>query len=314
MRMAVIGAGPIGAILGGYLAKGGHEIAFVDILKEHLEAIKNNGLVISGADDVKSKISATYNSSKELKDFNPQIVFVCVKAPVVKFIAEDLKYITKELPDMFLVSFQNGLDTEEDLINIAGKDKTLRVVINYAGNLVKPGEVKMAFFNKPNYIGGFNSNGEDKAKELAKVMTDARLDTDTVDDIKKYEWEKVILNAALSPLCAITGMTMKQAMDFPNTYKLVEEVLKEGIDVAKSLGYDYGDEFFGHCLEYLKKTGHHKTSMHVDLDDKRATEIDYINNKIVEYGRKNNINTPYNETIVTAVKAIEARLLNKLAN
>ncbi|MBI4835136.1 MAG: 2-dehydropantoate 2-reductase [Planctomycetes bacterium] len=311
MKMAVIGAGPIGSILGGYLAKGGHEIAFVDILKDHLDAVKAKGLVISGVTEIKAKIAGTYLKAGELKSFKPEIIFICLKAPVVKIIASELRTLNSELQTITWVSFQNGLEVEKDLADIAGGDKVIRVVINYAGNLIAPGEVKMSFFNKPNYIGSFNSRGEGKAKEIAGLMTKANLDTEFVSDIKKYEWEKVILNAALSPLCAITGMTMKQAMDFPGTYRLVEEVLKEGIVVAKALSYDYGEKFFEHCIGYLKNAGHHKTSMHIDIEAKRATEIDFINKKIVDYGQVKGIKTPYNETITNIIKGMEVRNLGK---
>lgn len=311
MKIAIIGAGPIGSILGGYLAKGGHEIAFVDILKAHLDAVKSKGLNISGATDIKAKIAETYLKASELKSFKPEIIFVCVKAPVVKVIAPELQTLNSELQTVTWVSFQNGLEVEKDLADVVGGDKTIRVVINYAGNLIAPGQVKMSFFNKPNYIGSFNSKGAAKAKEIAGLMTKASLDTDFVSDIKKYEWEKVILNAALSPLCAITGMTMKQAMDFPETYRLVEEVLKEGIAVAKAIRYDYGDKFFEHCIGYLKNAGHHKTSMHIDIEAKRATEIDFINKKIVDYGQVKSVKTPYNETITNIIKGMEIRNLGK---
>jgi 2-dehydropantoate 2-reductase len=311
MKIAVIGAGPIGSILGGYLAKGGHEIAFVDILKDHLDAVKTKGLSVSGTADIKTIITETYLKASGVKPFNPEIIFVCLKAPVVKMISPELKALSSELQSVTWVSFQNGLEVEKDLADIAGGDKTLRVVINYAGNLIAPGEVKMSFFNKPNYIGSFNSNGVARAKQVAGLMTKANLDTEFVSDIKKYEWEKVILNAALSPLCAITGLTMKQAMDFPGTYRLVEEVLKEGIAVAKAIGYDYGDKFFEHCIGYLKNAGHHKTSMHIDIEAKRATEIDFINKKIADYGQVKGIKTPYNETITNIIKGMEIRNLGK---
>jgi 2-dehydropantoate 2-reductase len=336
MRCGIIGAGPIGSILGAYLAQGKQEVVFVDILKDHLEVIREQGLTISGLTEIKTRVKATYQIISELKTFNPEVIFICVKTSVTKLLIPDLQNLNESLKAEFhnnltFVSFQNGLDAEESLSRTFGQDNTLRVVINYAGNFIANGQIKMSFFNKPNYIGalspvrsrtpkasalppkagvtsnGVSPKGESKAKEIARVLTASGLDTEFTTDIKKYVWEKVILNAALSPLCAITTMTMKQAMDFPETYHLVEEILKEGIAVAKSIGYDYGSDFFPHCIKYLKNAGHHKTSMHVDLEAKRPTEIDFLNKKIVEYGRAQGISTPYNDTITCIIKAMERK-------
>ena len=215
-----------------------------------------------------------------------------------------------------VISFQNGIDTEELVSQYVGAARTLRVVINYAGNLIANGQVKMSFFNKPNYIGAiFPATGK-IAQEIAGMMTQAGLDTEFTPEIKKYAWEKTILNAALSPVTALTGQTMKQAMDFPETRRLVVSLLEEGVAVAKAIpdgtgtgGYDYGADFMNHCLNYLDKAGHHKTSMHIDVEAGRKTEIDFLNKKIVEYGQKMGLPTPYHETIVRLIKGIENRFI-----
>lgn len=333
MRIGIIGAGPIGSILGAYLAQGKQEVALVDILKDHLEVIRKQGLTISGLTEIKTRVKATYQTISELKAFNPEVIFICVKTPVTKTLIPELqnlqsrllggspmRRLSSQIPNASLrssaslrstsitfISFQNGLDAEEILNRTFGQDNTLRVVINYAGNFIANGQIKMSFFNKPNYIGALSPTGVPKAQEIARIMTASGLDTEFTTDIKKYVWEKVILNAALSPLSAITTMTMKQAMDFPETYHLVEEILKEGIAVAKSIGYDYGSDFFPHCIKYLKNAGHHKTSMHIDIEAKRPTEIDFLNKKIVEYGKAQGISTPYNDAITCIIKALETK-------
>lgn len=312
MRCGIIGAGPIGAILGAHLAKGGQEVVLVDILKDHLAVIEKDGLSISGVAEIKIKVKGTYQKISGLKSFNPDVVFICVKTPVTKLLIPDLKDLQDQISNLTFISYQNGLDAEQDLVKEFGKDNTLRMVINYAGNLIANGQVKIAFFNKPNYIGAFSQSGEVRAKEIARVMTASALDTEFTSDIKKYVWEKVILNAALSPLCAIAGMTMKQSMDFGETCHIVEEILKEGIAVAKSIGYDYGPEFLPHCIKYLKNAGHHKTSMHMDIEAKRSTEIGFLNQKIVQYGKQQGISTPYNDTITCIIKGMEERNRNPI--
>ena len=146
---------------------------------------------------------------------------------------------------------------------------------------------------------------EKKAKELAEIITASDLETAFTPEIKKYEWEKIILNAALSPVCALTRRTMKQMMEFEDTRNLAEAVLREGIEVAAANGIHFKPDFLKFCMGYLDKAGHHRTSMHVDIEKKNPTEIGYINDKIVKYGKAKGIPTPVNSTIVRLIRGSE---------
>ena len=214
-----------------------------------------------------------------------------------------LKTVAK--PDMTFISLQNGLDNEDLIADAFGKDNTLRIVVNYAGNLIDNGKVRMSFFNAPNHIGMIDPKAEKKARALADVITAADLETAFTPDIKKYEWEKIILNAALSPVCALTRRTMKQMMEFEDTRALAEKVLREGIEVAAANGINFKPDFLKFCMGYLDKAGHHRTSMHVDIEKRNPTEIGFINDKIVKYGKVKGISTPVNSTIVSLIRGSE---------
>ncbi|MFQ6001505.1 MAG: ketopantoate reductase family protein, partial [Anaerolineae bacterium] len=169
------------------------------------------------------------------------------------------------------------------------------------------GEIWMSFFNKPNYIGVLTPKAEPLAREIADMMTEAKLDTEFTSDIKKHEWEKTILNASLSPVCALARKTMKEMMEFEPTRSLVEETLREGIEVAAADGVTFDEGFFDHCVQYLKKAGYHKTSMHVDIEQHSPTEIDWLNGKIVERGLKHGLETPYNTTLTALIRGLERK-------
>jgi len=214
-----------------------------------------------------------------------------------------LKTVSK--PGVTYVALQNGLDNEELIADIFGKGNTLRIVVNYAGNLIDNGRVRMSFFNAPNYIGMIDSKAEKKARTLAKVITEADLETEFTHEIKKYEWEKIILNAALSPVCALTRRTMRQMMQLKDTRNLAEGILREGIEVAAANGVHFKPDFLEFCMDYLDKAGHHRTSMHVDIEKQNPTEISFINDKIVKYGKAKGIPTPLNYTIVSLIRGSE---------
>ena len=304
-RFGIIGVGPVGSIMAAHLAKAGNNVILIDILKAHMDEIKDKGLTITGLKEMNvpfSEKNICYGID-ELSDKNIDFLFISVKASILPQILPMLKRVEK--PGMTFVSLQNGLDNEELIADVFGKENTLRIVVNYAGNLIKNGKVRMSFFNAPNYIGMIDPVAEKKAKEIAKIITESDLETAFTPEIKKYEWEKIILNAALSPVCALTRRTMKQMMEFQDTRNLCKAILSEGIEVAAANGIHFKPDFLEFCMGYLDKAGHHKTSMHVDIEKKNPTEISFINDKIVKYGKAKGIPTPINSTIVSLIRGSE---------
>jgi len=304
-KFGIIGVGPVGSIMAAHLAKAGHNVTLVDVLKPHMDEIKKNGLSITGFKEMNASFSEKNlcYGIDELKNKDVDVVFISVKASVLPQILSMLKTVAK--PDMTFISLQNGLDNEDLIADAFGKENTLRIVVNYAGNLIDNGKVRMSFFNSPNHIGMIDPKAEKKARALADVITAADLETAFTPDIKKYEWEKIILNAALSPVCALTRRTMKQMMEFEDTRALAEEVLREGIEVAAANGINFKPDFLKFCIGYLDKAGHHRTSMHVDIEKRNPTEIGFINDKIVKYGKVKGISTPVNSTIVSLIRGSE---------
>lgn len=304
-RMAIVGTGPIGGIMAAHLKRAGHDVILVDILKDHMDEIKANGLKIEGMEEmtVRFNESDVCASISELKGKDIDAVFISVKASVLPFILPQLEDVVHR--DTMMISLQNGMDTEKTIAEHFGAENTVRIVVNYAGNLAGNGRVRISFFNPPNHVGTMTPGAEGKGRELAELITASGLETKFTDEIQKYVWEKVILNSALSPTCALTKKTMKQMMEFPPTRHIVEMILREGIGVAAANGIVYGDDFLNLCMGYLDKAGHHKTSMHVDIERGSPTEITFLNEKIVEYGKLKEIPTPYNSTIVSLIKGLE---------
>ncbi len=305
-RLAIIGAGPIGGIMGAYLAHAGHYVVLCDILKDHLDAIKERGLTITGVWEQTVECERLAYSIAELSNFpDVDTIVICTKASIMSRLIPEIEKVAR--PGMRFICNQNGLDNEDFLAETFGQDNVLRIVANYAGGVVDNGEIWMSFFNPPNYIGAITAAGEPVARQIAEMMTAAGLETHFTADIKKYEWEKVVLNAALNPVCALTRKPMRDMMDFELTESLVEELLREGVEVAEAAGVTFDEGFFEHGLQYLKKAGYHKPSMLQDVERGAPVEIDWINRKIVEYGRAHDVKTPYNFTITALVKGLEMK-------
>ncbi|MFX0014784.1 MAG: ketopantoate reductase family protein [Promethearchaeota archaeon] len=306
-KVAIIGAGPSGGILGSFLAKKNIDVTLVDIWKAHMEAIKNYGLQVIGAATLTTQFDSAHLklSIPELKDIDVNLVIISVKTPYLERVVQDLTEVISD--DTNVVSHQNGFGTEFVLAKAFGEERAFRNVINYAGNVLRPGIIDMTFFNPPNYVGSYSPKSQDEARKIAELISSPDFATKFVEDIQPEVWKKVILNAALAPVCAITGQTMREAMEFTDTNKIASEIIKEGIAVTKALGISFGSDFHDICMGYLSRGGHHKPSMLIDIENRSPTEIAFINGKIVELGKEYDIPVPYNEATVTYVRGLESK-------
>ena len=309
--IGIMGMGPVGSILAAHLARVGEDIVAEDIVEKLLLGIKKKGLNVSGITELTAKIDKTANSITELSEFDPRIIFIATKACILKHILPQLKQIYT--PKMKIVSYQNGLDNERLIAESLGIDTTYRVVINYAGNTISHGNVRMNWFQPPNYVGALQKGRyttDETTKYIANMMTASGLKTEETPDIKEHVWKKTILNSALCSICAITGQTMKEAMEFKHTRSLAVKILDEGLKVAEANGYFFGTEALAEFTSYLEKGGAHKPSMLIDVENRRPTEVDFMSGAITRYGEKYKIPTPVNSTFTGLLKALENQYLS----
>ena len=309
--IGIIGMGPVGSILAAHLAAGGEDVVAEDILEKILSKIRKDGLNISGITKLTAKMDKTANSISELAEYDPSIIFISTKACFLTHILSELK--KAYTPEMKIVSYQNGLDNERIIADTLETNTTYRAIINYAGNLVSHGNISMNWFQPPNYIGALHEGRyttDETTKYIAKTMTASGLKTEEASDIKEHVWKKTILNSALCSICAMTGQTMKGAMEFEYSRDLAVRILEEGLEVAKANGYDFGPKALDQFTSYLEKGGAHKPSMLVDVENKRPTEVDFMSGAIARYGKIYGIPTPVNLTFANLLKAVENRYLN----
>ena len=304
-RFLVVGLGPVGGIFATMLKAAGVPVTGVDVNDEHRQAIRKNGLSVSGVVSRAAHLDDVVPSLSALKTNDFDYVVLAVKAPVTLHLVPELLAMGGTFK---IVSMQNGIDNEEFLAHDFGRDRTMRIVVNFAGIMNGPGAITMTFFNRPNYVGCLCQGEEcEHARQLAGLMTEAGLESEATADIKRYVWLKTILNAALTPVCAVLGMTMAQVMDCKETYRLVELILDECIKVAHARGYDFGQGFLDYCLDYLSRAGEHMPSMYADLHSGRTTEIDMLNGRIVKHGARLGVHVPVNKTLTALVKARESK-------
>jgi 2-dehydropantoate 2-reductase len=242
----------------------------------------------------------------DLDAFAPKFVFICTKACDLDTVLKEMSDALKR-SDAVFISFQNGIDTEEVVAERIERHRVLRGVVSYAGVLVGPGEIRKSFFTPPNYLGWLDARGAEPCQEAAAVLSAAGLATEATMDIGRYVWRKAILNSCTMSIAAITGMNMREMIDFPPTAQLVDLLLQESVAIAAAYGYDYGPGFVDSVRDFNQHAGPHKPSMRVDIENGRRTENPFLIRRIAEYAEWKGVPAPLHRTVANLIDALEKR-------
>jgi len=303
-KVAIIGMGPVGLTLATHFKEAGCEVAICELDRLKVNKIRREGIRLVNVINKTAHFEHIYTAIPDLVDFKPGLLIFSLKTHQMPAALEQAACLISD--QTYVLCAQNGIDVEFMPAAVFGESKTLRMVLNFAGNLNAPNEVKITFFNPPNFIASIDDSCPDVANEIADRLNSVNLTTKSIDsfEIIKRAWEKTILNASLSALCGIGKLTIREAMDMPDTMEIVEQLIEEAVEVAGAEKIFFEDDFIRKCIRYLKKAGAHFPSLAVDLINNRPTEIDFLNGKIVAYGRKHYIRTSLNLVFTNMVKAM----------
>jgi 2-dehydropantoate 2-reductase len=305
-RFAVVGAGPVGCIVAAFLARGGYEVTLCDVVPALLAPALDPGIQLEGAETFRQKVARTCPAIDDLAAHAPEVIFITVKANALPLIASAIEGFYR--PGMYVISWQNGIDTELELTKVLGRGGVMRAVVNYGCGLVAPGHVRLPFHHPPHFLQELDPQSKGATLGIARALSDCGLTTAATQDIISMVWRKGVLNACMNPVCAVTGLTMNRAMTDPIVFQIVDALVKECIQVARANEINLGWDFYPHAIEYMSKAGDHKPSMLMDIEAGRRTEVDYINGKFVEYGRRAGMETPFNKTLMSLVKGLESSI------
>lgn len=310
-HVAVLGAGAMGSLFGGLLAEGGLRVTLIDPWQEHIDAINVNGLKMVGfGGDRFIPISATSNAAEVTA---ADIVFVQCKANFNAEAAASVKHLFADSTETVAISFQNGLGNEEQLAEYFGEDNVLGGLTAQGANIEAPGTVRN-HAELPSYIGEMQGGISARVEAIAKTLSAAGLPTSPSEHIRQDIWRKLMANIAISAVSGITGLNIGQIFNEHLADAVSYAALDEAIAVANASGVELSA---AEAHEILGKiagpdgTPGNKSSLRVDIENSRPSEIDYINGAVVALGKKHDVAVPVNETLVKLVHGRQARYLSR---
>jgi 2-dehydropantoate 2-reductase len=302
VRVCVVGCGAVGSLFAANLARlDDVEVWAYDLARDHVDAINEQGLRLSGAEDVHARLRATADA-RELPPCDFGIV-----ATKAMHTGAAIAAAAHAFAEGCVASVQNGIGNEEEIA--LHVERVIRGTTFPAGKVVAPAHVQWDVKGNTT-LGPFEPQPAPAAEiaRLAEACTHAGMPTQAVQDARGPQWRKLIFNAATNPLGALTRLTHGRVCERPDLRALVTRLVDEGSDVATAQGIELDadpEELIDHAAR--KDVAYdHKASMLQDVEAKRQTEIDFLNGGIVRFGREHGVATPLNGAIWALVKGLEA--------
>lgn len=301
MRICVVGCGAVGALFAAHLAQlEDVEVWAFDVWEEHVRAIEEHGLRLSGAGELVGRPRATSDPAEvPPSDFG-------IVATKSMHTGEAVASVAHAFVDGSVCSVQNGVGNEEAIAEHV--ERVMRGTTFPAGKIVAPGHVQWDVKGDTT-IGPFEPRpaSMEDVERLADACTRAGMPTKAVADARGPQWRKLIFNAATNPIGALTGLTHGRVCEDPALRALVTALVDEGKAVAAAQGIEL-DEDPETLIDYAARPDvayDHKASMLQDVEARRTTEIDFLNGGVVRFGREHGVPTPLNEAVTALIKGVE---------
>lgn len=301
MKIAVIGAGAMGSLYGGYLSKAGQEVYLVDVWEEHIGQINRQGLVIEEADREITVYPKAVSHANEVGTVDLAIVFV--KSVMTKNAMEENSALIGA--ETVVLSLQNGYGNVEEIERFVKRERIIAGTTAHGATMLSPGKIKHAGIGAT-HIGAVAKEGGNNVEAIAQVLQAAGFETDVSDNVMKLIWDKLMINVGINALTVILNVQNGQLLDHDESRMLMEAAVEEAISVANALGMDFDrEETIQKVMTVARKTGENRSSMLQDVTNKRKTEIDTINGAIISEGKKQGIPTPVNMVLTNLIKIME---------
>jgi 2-dehydropantoate 2-reductase len=299
-RISIIGCGAVGSIFAAHLARlPDVEVWAYDVNAEHVRAINESGLRVTGAADFTARLQATTRA-----DVIPRCEFGIVATKSIHTRAAIAAAAHAFGERSAVCSVQNGMGNEEIIAEHVRN--VIRGTTFPAGHLAAPGHVAYDIAGKT-WIGPFEPSGTPMilVSALADLLNHAGLATIALEDARGAQWSKLIFNASTNPVGALTCLDHGAATRFEPTGALFDALVDEGLAVAKALGITLHDDPKQMIRYAANAPGKHKASMLQDVEARRQTEVDFMNGAIVRMGEQAGVPTPLNRAVWALVKGLE---------
>jgi len=309
MKIAVIGAGAIGSLFGGYLSLVGFDVSLV--VREGIRAdiLRVKGVHITGVKDDVMVFPKIVLDASEIGE--QDLVIVCVKSYQTKEAIMQHRALIGE--KTLVLSMQNGVGNVEQIAEIVGQENVLAGSTTNGAYITEDGVVHHVG-DGDTLIGELSGGTSERIEKMADCFKDTMIDVSVSEDIAKILYTKLAINCAINPLTALLRVQNGDVFYLENLKGIAENAVLEVADLADAKGIELDrDALVERMFEVARLTEKNRSSMLKDVLAKRETEIEAICGAVDRFGKELNIATPYNTCLYGLIAATSASCDKRLS-
>lgn len=319
-RIAIVGAGAMGTLLGACLNSAGVKADLVDVNQKHIDAMNTNGARVVGKVNMTVPVTAL---SPDMMDGVYDVVFLLIKQT---YNEASFPQLAPHLGgNSVVVTMQNGIP-EKAVAEAFGEERTMGCAVTWAATMEGPG-VTISTNDREMWnsnLGRLDGKITERGKRIQAILSNM-CHTELSDNLAGIRWSKLIINSSFSGMSAALGYTFGQVLDDPEALYCAQKIARECIRVSRALGvslhpigedgrldalmdFDTEEERIATFRIYKRLFGtcyDGKASMLQDLERGMRTEICGINGVLSDYGKTVGVPTPFCDTVVEIVKEAE---------
>ena len=298
MRIAVFGAGGVGAYIGARLQAGGHEVVFI-ARGRNLEALRSSGLSVKSAqgDLELPKVAATDDADGV---GYVDVVLLGVKLYDLERAAVALKPLLG--PNTMVVPVQNGVDAAERLVAVLGAGPVVKGCIYVVSFLTAPGRVEHRSPFCKLVFSELDGKPSQRSADFAAALVGSRVDAAVSAAIDSELWRKFTMLAGFAAVACLTRATVGQILAHPQTRSLLADAVAEVAAVAKARGIALPDDIVPATMQAMNAfPPASRPSMQADIDAGRPLELESLSGAVVRFGKQLAVPTPVHDVAYRAL-------------
>jgi len=305
MKIAVIGAGAMGSMHGGYLSKTGEEVWLIDQWEDHIKAINQNGLILCNKG---TEETIRLNAASNPGDVGTaDVVLFFVKSYDTDAAARTVSSIIG--PDTYAMTLQNGIGNVEAIIEELGMDRVVYGTTLLGGHISSPGRVEVDVPPEERvmiHMGEWGNKVSPMLQKIADALNRAGIHTEVTDNPGKNVWTKLTLICIAGTLNAVTRLRVGDLMAQDEGQELASLIAAENHMIAKKKGVELDlEELTAFVDAATAAASEHITSMLKDVLSQRKTEIGSFNEAVAIEAERMGLSAPVNRTVGLLMRIIE---------
>ena len=303
--VAVVGAGALGCLFGGMLARAGIPLTLIG-RPVHVAAIRRDGLRFESRGQVTLIPVAATEDMAAVR--GARLVLLCVKSTGTDDAARAMAPHLGR--DAVVVNLQNGVDNVERISAHVG-NRVFPGLVYVAAEMAGPGHVRHTGGGSLTIgeLAAFRHAGADRRRldEVAALFTAAGIKVTISDTVEVDLWTKLVMNCAYNAISALTGSQYAKMVSLPEIRTLMTDLVHEVMAVATAKGVRLPDSLVEAAIRLADGMPVTISSTAQDLLRGRRTEIDHLNGYVAREGAALGIATPVNRTLNALVKLAEQK-------